>query len=87
MPRSTKSKRHMELVGGMGHWMFSLSDSRNGNGFRADFDLFITSILFFPAGREVGGGGGLQPRTSDVFAEHTLLLWMARVSSGECENR
>lgn len=54
---STKSKRHMELVGGMGHWMFSLSDSRNGNGFGADFDLFITSILFFPAGREVGGGG------------------------------
>lgn len=49
MPRATKSKRHMELVGGMGHWMFSLSDSRNGNSFRADFDLFIASIIFFPA--------------------------------------
>lgn len=29
--------------------MFSLSDSRNGNSFRADFDLFMASILFFPA--------------------------------------
>lgn len=45
MPRSTKSKRHMELVGGMGHWMLSLSDRRNGNSFRADFDLFSLSSM------------------------------------------
>lgn len=70
----------MELVGGMGHWMFSLSDRRNGNSFRADFDLFSVS-------RHAGGRCGLQPHTSDVFAKHTLLLWMAQVSSGECENR
>lgn len=31
----------------MGHWMFSLSDIRNRNCSRADFDLFIASILFF----------------------------------------
>lgn len=72
----------MELVGGMGHWMFSLSDSRNGNSFRADFDLFIASIIFFPAcGEKKTKKKTLQPHTSDVFAKHTLLLWMARVSA------
>lgn len=43
-----QSKDICKLVGGTGHWMFSLSDIRNRNCSRADFDLFIASILFFP---------------------------------------